>query len=148
MNKTQKARKRRAPHSKPAGKRRTFASSRGAMGAGMAYVVLATLVLFAAGSMMIGSIFPVDKPNYDYKQRVLLLSTTPEVKKDNLQLYYFPGATYTPTPSPTLPPEPDTSGGSKDSGSSKDGGKDGGSKSPDSGGGGGGSSSQSSSGPG
>lgn len=80
--------------------------SRGALGAGTAYAILAMLVIGAAGTMMIGSIAPSNKSPQD-GQKVIITTNTPEPQKSNLQLYYFPGATFTPTPSPTLPPQPD-----------------------------------------
>lgn len=98
--------------------------NRGALGAGTAYVILAMLVVGAAGSMMIGSIAPSSKsPNTG--QEVIIATNTPEPKKSNLQLYYFPGATYTPTPSPTIPPQPDVrrnEGGNRGGGGGRGGG--------------------------
>lgn len=113
--------------------------NKGALGAGTAYALLGMLVIMAAGSLMIGNIIPSgDSPKTG--QSVILLSTTPEAEKSNLQLYYFPGATYTPTPSPTTPPQPQNEGGNNWGGGSGSGGGggDGGSSSPGGGGGSGG----------
>lgn len=102
--------------------------NRGALGAGTAYVILAMLVVAAAGSMMIGSISPSSKSPSD-GQEVIIATNTPEPRKNNLQLYYFPGATYTPTPSPTIPPQPDVKRGNSSGGGGGRGGGGGGNSS-------------------
>lgn len=87
---------------------------KGALGAGMAYAILAMLIVFSAGAMMVGNIFPEAK-NPINNQPVIIMTNTPEQQKNNLQLYTFPGATYTPTPTPTptptTPPPPANPGG-------------------------------------
>lgn len=104
---------------------------KGALGAGMAYALLAILVVSFASVMMIGNITPHQNAPTG-TQPVIIITKPPEPQKSNLQLYTFPGATYTPTPTPTTPPQPDQSGG--DSGGSGEG--DGGHSAPDTGGGG------------
>lgn len=103
--------------------------NRGALGAGMAYAILAMLVIVAAGTTMIGSIVPTGKG--DGGMPVVVMTHSPNGQKNNLQLETFPGATYTPTPTPTAtptptdPPPPPNSGG----------GGGGGNNAPDKGGG-------------
>jgi hypothetical protein len=80
--------------------------TRGALGAGMAYVILAMLILVAAGTTMIGSIVPTGKG--EYGMPVVIMTHSPDGRKNNLQLETFPGATYTPTPTPTATPTPTT----------------------------------------
>src|SRR5438874_205712 len=79
--------------------------NKGALGAGTAYAILGILVIMAAGTLMIGSIVPKGMPNAN-GQPVIISTNTPEPKKSNLQLYDFPGATYTPTPTDTPTPTP------------------------------------------
>lgn len=123
--------------------------NRGALGAGMAYAILAMLVIVAAGTTMIGSIIPTGKG--ESGMPVAVMTHSPNGAKSNLQLETFPGATYTPTPTPTAtptvtpPPPPPASGGG--SGGSNGGGG-GGSSSPGRGGGSGGGGGGSSGGPG
>jgi hypothetical protein len=120
--------------------------SKGALGAGTAYVVLALLVIMAAGTMMIGSIVPKSKSPTS-GQAVILFPHSLAPSHSNLQLETFQGAPPTLTPIPTTPPQPQSSGGShygSGGGSSWSGGGGsggGGSHSPVGGGGGGGGSS-------
>src|SRR5438876_1101066 len=82
--------------------KKTKRYNKGALGAGFAYAMLATLVILAAGSVMIGNISPNTK-SPQTGQSVIISLQQPEPSKNNLQLYTFPGATETPTPSPTNP---------------------------------------------
>src|SRR5476651_2246283 len=84
--------------------------AKGALGAGFAYAVLTMLVVLAAGSAMIGSIAPSSK-SPQQGQSVIITTKVPEQSKSNLQLYTFPGITFTPTPSPTPVPQPQQNGG-------------------------------------
>jgi hypothetical protein len=106
--------------------------NRGALGAGMAYAILAMLVVLGAGTAMIGNVVPGGRSGTG--QPVVIMTKAPEDPKNNLQLETFPGVTYTPTPTPTAtptqtppPPPPASNGGSG-----------GGHSAPDHGGGGGG----------
>ncbi|MEK7571761.1 MAG: hypothetical protein AAB553_05805 [Patescibacteria group bacterium] len=88
---------------------------KGALGAGTAYAILGMLVIAFGAAAMLGDIVPQNKNPID-NQPVIIISNTQSPPRDNLQLYTFPGVTYTPTPSPTPvptnPPQPQTGGGS------------------------------------
>jgi uncharacterized membrane protein YgcG len=79
--------------------------SKGALGAGMAYAILAMLIIGAAGTTMIGNIIPNGRTSNE-GQPVILLTDSPDGQKNNLQLETFKGVTLTPTPTPTIPPPP------------------------------------------
>jgi len=72
----------------------------------MTYAILAILIAFAGGSLMIGSIAPISTTSPTGGQPVITLPAQTNPTKNNLQLFTFPGATYTPTPSPTPIPTP------------------------------------------
>ena len=80
---------------------------KGALGAGMLYVILATLIIAAGGTLLIGNILP--SASTTGEQPVIIIDPTLGEPKDNLQLETFPGATLTPTPSPTPTVEPTAS---------------------------------------
>lgn len=84
--------------------KKKFYTPKGELSSGMAYVVLAILIIVAGGSLMTGNIIPRSYPTRG--QPVITLPIQIKPGKDNLQLYTFPGATYTPTPSPTPLPIP------------------------------------------
>lgn len=71
---------------------------------GMVYIFLLILIMAGAGAMMLGSLMPITNPTEG--QPVITLGPSLETSKNNLQLYYFAGVTYTPTPSPTPTPTP------------------------------------------
>lgn len=79
-------------------------SYKGTAGAGMLYIVFAILVITAGAAVLIGNITPSVSPT-GY-QPVVITGPQSESSKNNLQLYTFPAAIYTPTPSPTPSPTP------------------------------------------
>ncbi|MBU3979696.1 hypothetical protein KKF69_08525 [Patescibacteria group bacterium] len=81
-------------------------NTKGGISAGMTYAILAILIAFAGGSLMIGSIAPISTTSPTGGQPVITLPIQANPAKNNLQLFTFPGATYTPTPSPTPTPQP------------------------------------------
>lgn len=85
--------------------------NKGGLGAGMAYVILGLLVIAAGGSLLIGNIIPISSKSPSGGQPVIILPPNTKPANNNLQLFTFPGATYTPTPSPTTPPQPQISAG-------------------------------------
>jgi len=109
-------------------RRRKIYTAKGELGAGMTYVILAILVIITGGSLMTGNIIPYSNPAGG--QPVITLPVQNKPAKDDLQLYTFPGVTYTPTPSPTPTPTPtpkpkpkdDDDGGDKKPGDGDDGG--------------------------
>lgn len=104
--------------------------TKGAMGAGMLYIILAIMIITAGAGLLIGNITPSNSPTGN--QPVVIVSPQTNSSKNNLQLYTFPGITYTPTPTPSPnPPKPQTPGGGGG------GGGGGGNQTPNSGGGGG-----------
>ncbi len=79
---------------------------KGELSAGMAYMILAILIIVAGGSLMTGSIIPNPNKSPNTGQPVITIPAQTKPAKNNLQLFTFPGATYTPTPSPTPTPKP------------------------------------------
>src|SRR5438067_918857 len=94
-----------SPNKKHVIAKRKIKLNKGSLGAGMAYAILGMLVIMAAGVLMIGSIVPRNTENQN-GQVVIIATNTPQPGKSNLQLYDFPGATYTPTPTDTPTPTP------------------------------------------
>ncbi len=83
--------------------------SRGSMGAGTLYAVVALLIIAFGATSMIGNIVPLTSKSPGSGQPVNVSPPDTDNARDNLQLFTFPGATYTPTPSPTTPPQPQQS---------------------------------------
>ncbi len=79
---------------------------KGGLGAGMAYVILSILIVIAGGSLITGGIVPNPNKSPNTGQPVITMPAQTKPAKDDLQLYTFPGATYTPTPSTTPIPQP------------------------------------------
>jgi hypothetical protein len=88
---------------------------KGELSAGMAYLILAILIIVAGGSLMTGNFIPSSSKSPTDGQPVITLPANTSKAKNNLQLFTFPGATYTPTPTPTpIPtatPEPTSTPG-------------------------------------
>lgn len=79
------------------------------MGTGVGFGILGLLAIFAMAALMVGNSTPVYKNKS--KDSVIVSTVPPEPTKAALQLETFPGITLTPSPTPTLPPEPHERGG-------------------------------------
>ncbi len=84
---------------------------RGRLGAGTLYAVVGLLIVTLGAVSMIGNIVPLSNKSPLSGQPVIISPPKIEAQKDNLQLFTFPGITYTPTPLPTTPPGPGSSWG-------------------------------------
>ena len=80
------------------------------MSTGVGFGLLGILAIFAMGISMIGSVTPFSSKDNN-QQQVIISHQPPEPSKPVLQLETFPGITLTPSPTPTLPPEPHENGG-------------------------------------
>lgn len=87
-------------------RRKKIYTTKGALSAGMTYVILTILIIIAGGMLMTGSIIPLSTKSPEGGQPVITLPASKNPAKNDLQLFTFPGATYTPTPSPTPTPTP------------------------------------------
>lgn len=83
--------------------------NRGAIGPGMAFALVALLVVVSGGTLMIGNIVPNGKAPAT-GQPVIIQPGKNEPPRSNLQLNYFAGITLTPSPIPTfdVPKAPET----------------------------------------
>lgn len=79
---------------------------KGRLGAGTLYAVVGLLIVMLGAVSMIGNIVPLSNKSPLSGQPVIISPPKIETQKDNLQLFTFPGITYTPTPLPTTPPGP------------------------------------------
>lgn len=79
--------------------------AKGGITAGTAYALLAVLIALAGGSLMIGNItsFSSTSPSAVGRQPVITVPPKSKAAQNNLQLFTFPGVTYTPTPPQTIP---------------------------------------------
>jgi len=79
---------------------------KGRLGAGTLYFVVGLAILGLGAAAMTGNITPLSTKSPETGQPVNVTPPSLERERSNLQLFTFPGATYTPTPAPTLPPQP------------------------------------------
>jgi hypothetical protein len=86
-----------------------FNLQKGGMSTGVGFGILGMLAIGGMGLMMIGNPTPYAANNDN--PPVIISHQPPEPSKATLQLETFPGITLTPSPTPTLPPEPHENGG-------------------------------------
>jgi hypothetical protein len=90
-------------------RKKSFNLNKGGMSTGVGFGIIGMMAIFAMGYMMIGNATPYAAKNDNAP--VIISHQPPEPTKATLQLETFPGVTLTPSPTPTLPPEPHEKGG-------------------------------------